>query len=152
MRIECWIQKFTNILELPVARQNFGISHDRRCTRAEKLQCVLSIEFSGPEKKRCISKFFNLFCDFPSFFFNTRLWICSSYQINIIKGLRQPFLQTVTKLALNGVIKVLGLIPLHIGLPRLCKSQLLWRKQMHFKTFQSYVLIRRFANMPKFEC
>ena len=104
--------------------------------------CSVHRRFSGPEKKRCISKFFNLFCDFPSFFFNTRLWICSSYQIYIIKGLRKPFLQTVTKLALNGVIKVLGLIPLHIciGLPRLCKSQSLWRKQMHFKTSQSYVL------------
>ena len=52
LKIEFWIEKFTNILKRPVVRQNFGISHDRRCTRAEKLQCVLSIEESVALKKR----------------------------------------------------------------------------------------------------
>ena len=123
-------KKIHSEINWPLVRHNFGISHDR-CTRAEKLQCVLSIEESvALKKRRCISKFFNLFVTFLLSFSTPDFE--SVHLIKLIKELGNPSLQKVTKLALNK------------------NSTLVKKKKCIFKYFNLMSIL--FAMMPKFEC
>ena len=102
--------------------------------------CSVHRRVSGPEKKRCISKFFNLFVTFLLSFSTPDFE--SVHLIKLIKELGNPSLQKVTKLALNKNSTLVKKKNAFLNISILCPYYLLWCRSLNVKYNKSAIISR----------